>query len=524
MLFALSGNNINESSGESNKPQDSREANFQEIFAKISNELESESKEAPDISELAEMLDSQALEQLRKKLKQLSLAETVNEGELPEQPEINNILELADMLDSQTLRQLDENLSKLSLAETDNEQQLLKKLKQVIPSEVLSRCESTDRLISKLDSLKSAIPGAEKKISKLKNLLNSHSEKVDEFLKGLKSPDLSKSKPAVKSTAAETGSAFDKTTSGKFSDGRSAVESAGVKPQNTSTESSREQTAYENITGISNKKPQADKNSQTGFSFQQKGENSFSNSGRNRLADMRTQSKAEGNSRNMENDLLSNKSGKSTLSRLGIKGMEKTVKSSKSEFDFSDIQATLRQASQSVKSQPEAAKRVDFTGRQVNISKQVQESIQTAAEKGMKQVKVNLNPPELGKIVINLKQRAGQLTGRLEVTNPQTKMEIDKAIAGVVENLKTAGLTIQKPEVVLTDNNSTNSYQQQFRQEFTDSQFTDQQGGKSDGDFGRGGDNRSGQNSETVLSSAGSAEGEVTGDNTSAAGSLDFLM
>lgn len=502
MLFALDGGNLNESLGDSNKTEDSEGADFKQIFSNISNELDSESKEAADISELAELFDSQTLKLLREKLNLSSLDEKLNIGELLEQAgEITDISELAGMFDSQALEQFNESLSKLSRAETGNDVQFLKQLKQVIPSKVLLQCESADELISKLDNLKSAVPGSEDKINNLQDLLSSNSEKVSEFLKNLKSTGSSESKPAVKSNPAEIGLVPDKNTSGKASDNNAS----GLKSQNTSNTS----TGRENIAGISRE------NSQTGFNFQAENRNSFANSGKNRLAEMAAESKSDGNTQNIEDALLSNKS------KLDIESMKNAVKSSKGEFDFSDIQAAqLRQVSQSVKS----TKQVDFTGARVTVSRQVQESIQTAVEEGIKQVKVNLNPPELGKIVINLKQHAGELTGRLEVTNPQTKIEIDKAIASVVENLKTSGLTIQKPEVVLTDNNSTNSYQQFKQQEFADSQFAGQQGEDSDGNFDRQGGNRSGQNSETVLSSAESSAGEMSDDNKIAAGSLNFLM
>jgi len=87
-----------------------------------------------------------------------------------------------------------------------------------------------------------------------------------------------------------------------------------------------------------------------------------------------------------------------------------------------------------------------------DVGKQILESIhssisQQAAEK---QVTVRLNPPELGQVFIKLQEQDTQITGVLEVSKAQTKLEIEQALPEITRNLAASGVQVNRIEVVLS--------------------------------------------------------------------------
>jgi len=87
-----------------------------------------------------------------------------------------------------------------------------------------------------------------------------------------------------------------------------------------------------------------------------------------------------------------------------------------------------------------------------DVGKQILESIhssmsQQAAEK---QITIRLNPPELGQVFIKLQEQDTQITGVLEVSKAQTRLEIEQALPEITRNLAANGIQVNRIEVVLS--------------------------------------------------------------------------
>jgi len=88
-----------------------------------------------------------------------------------------------------------------------------------------------------------------------------------------------------------------------------------------------------------------------------------------------------------------------------------------------------------------------------DIGKQILESIHSSLPQqgGDRRITVHLNPPELGKVFIKFQEQNGQLVGRLEVSQTQTRFEIEHALPQMVRNLAECGIQIRRLDVVLSD-------------------------------------------------------------------------
>lgn len=87
-----------------------------------------------------------------------------------------------------------------------------------------------------------------------------------------------------------------------------------------------------------------------------------------------------------------------------------------------------------------------------NIGKQILESIHhSLTQQGAdKQISVRLNPPELGEVLIKFQEQQTQITGLLEVSKAQTRVEIEQALPQIIRNLADSGIEIKRLDVVLT--------------------------------------------------------------------------
>jgi flagellar hook-length control protein FliK len=85
------------------------------------------------------------------------------------------------------------------------------------------------------------------------------------------------------------------------------------------------------------------------------------------------------------------------------------------------------------------------------IGKQILESIHSSfSQEGRnQQITVQLNPPELGKVLIKFQEQDNQITGLLEVSKTQTRIEIEQAIPQIVRSLQDSGIQIKRLDVVL---------------------------------------------------------------------------
>ncbi len=117
---------------------------------------------------------------------------------------------------------------------------------------------------------------------------------------------------------------------------------------------------------------------------------------------------------------------------------------------------------------------INISGRNIrsvistDINKQILESIHSSiSRQGIdKQITVQLNPPELGKVLIKFQERDEQITGFLEVSKSQTRYEVEHALPQIIRNLNESGIQIKKLEVVSTDiNQSQQESQESFKEQ-----------------------------------------------------------
>jgi flagellar hook-length control protein FliK len=87
-----------------------------------------------------------------------------------------------------------------------------------------------------------------------------------------------------------------------------------------------------------------------------------------------------------------------------------------------------------------------------SVGKQIQESVHSSFSQGGQdqQITIQLNPPELGKVLIKFQEQDNQITGLLEVSKTQTRIEIEQAIPQIVRGLQDSGIQIKRLDVVLS--------------------------------------------------------------------------
>lgn len=86
-----------------------------------------------------------------------------------------------------------------------------------------------------------------------------------------------------------------------------------------------------------------------------------------------------------------------------------------------------------------------------SITEQIQGSIHSSLRQGDQQISIRLNPPELGKVIIEFKQQEQEITGLLQVSKTQTKYEVEQALPQIIQNLADCGIEIKRLEVMLSD-------------------------------------------------------------------------
>jgi len=84
--------------------------------------------------------------------------------------------------------------------------------------------------------------------------------------------------------------------------------------------------------------------------------------------------------------------------------------------------------------------------------KQILESVRSSfSQEGQnQQITIQLNPPELGKVLIKFQEQDNQITGLLEVSKTQTRIEIEQAIPQIIRGLQDSGIQIKRLDVVLS--------------------------------------------------------------------------
>ena len=85
------------------------------------------------------------------------------------------------------------------------------------------------------------------------------------------------------------------------------------------------------------------------------------------------------------------------------------------------------------------------------IQEQISLSVQNSLQQGQRQITINLNPPELGRVSIKFTERGGELTGTLEASNSQTRADIQQAIPEMLRSLEQSGINIKRIDVSMSD-------------------------------------------------------------------------
>ena len=87
----------------------------------------------------------------------------------------------------------------------------------------------------------------------------------------------------------------------------------------------------------------------------------------------------------------------------------------------------------------------------LSVAEQVQDSVRTSISTGSRQIVIQLNPPELGKVNITFREDTDGITGVLQVDEPQTRHQLQQALPEIIQNLQDSGVQIKKIDVELTD-------------------------------------------------------------------------
>ena len=117
-----------------------------------------------------------------------------------------------------------------------------------------------------------------------------------------------------------------------------------------------------------------------------------------------------------------------------------------------------------------------------DAAKQVFESIHSSfsQEQRNQQITVQLNPPELGKVSIKFQEQDEQITGLVEVSKTQTRVEIEQAIPQIVRSLQESGIQIKRLDIVLTQEQNEQPGQEALKDQTMQNGFTKQQQGSAD--------------------------------------------
>ena len=103
-------------------------------------------------------------------------------------------------------------------------------------------------------------------------------------------------------------------------------------------------------------------------------------------------------------------------------------------------------------SSPAAGKTVDPGAVQAESSKvleQVQESFSASVRQGGQEITIRLNPPELGSVRISIKEQGEHISGMLEVSEMQTRAEIQQNLPTILRNLQDMGIQVKRLDVSL---------------------------------------------------------------------------
>jgi len=90
-------------------------------------------------------------------------------------------------------------------------------------------------------------------------------------------------------------------------------------------------------------------------------------------------------------------------------------------------------------------------GTSSSVSGQILESIHSSMQQGQNRLTIALNPPELGRVSVRFEEQDNQLIGVLEVSQKQTRAEIEQALPQLLQNLQDSGVQVKRLDVMLND-------------------------------------------------------------------------
>ncbi len=127
--------------------------------------------------------------------------------------------------------------------------------------------------------------------------------------------------------------------------------------------------------------------------------------------------------------------------------------SNNSDATLTSLQSLVTDDSQMFKtfSAAENTHKANSADSTTSVAGQIQYNIQSSLSADNREIVIQLNPPELGKVEIKFTEDSTGLTGVLSVDKPHTRYEIQQSLPEIIQNLKDGGVDIKKIEVVLTN-------------------------------------------------------------------------
>ena len=102
-----------------------------------------------------------------------------------------------------------------------------------------------------------------------------------------------------------------------------------------------------------------------------------------------------------------------------------------------------------------------------SITQKMMETLQSSPpqEAGTHQITLRLNPPELGMVRIKFEEQENQISGLLQVSKAQTRYEVERTLPSIVQNLVDSGIQVKRLEVMLTNQEQQQSFNNELLQD-----------------------------------------------------------
>lgn len=81
------------------------------------------------------------------------------------------------------------------------------------------------------------------------------------------------------------------------------------------------------------------------------------------------------------------------------------------------------------------------------VAEQILDTVRASVMQGDRQIVIRLQPPELGTVIVRLREQDQHLEGVVEADNSDTRLEIERALPEVIGSLREAGVPIRRFDV-----------------------------------------------------------------------------